>query len=299
MLRATFEVSMPDTGSVSVRTTRSRARADEWALVLAAEGLHPRITRGPGGFALQVGDEEAERAFAALAAYAYENPNAPPTREAPGRPMDLTAGLVISCALLVFFSVTGPRDPRVPWFARGSADAERILDGEVWRTVTALTLHADMGHALGNALAGTLFVGAVCSSLGVGAGGALVLVAGAAGNAANALLRGPNHRSVGASTAIFGAVGILGALGVRRHRLRGVRGRRALAPAAAGLALLAMLGTGDRADLSAHLLGLLAGALLGAGVAPAPEARAGRTGQALLAAAAIAALLGCWSAALR
>jgi len=288
---------MSEAASVSIRTTRARPLADEWALVLAAEGLHPRVVRVPGGFALEVAGDEVDRAFAALAAYAHENPAAPAPRT-PEPPIDLTAGLVIFCVLLVFFAITGPRDYRVAWFARGSADTERILDGEAWRTVTALTLHADTGHAVGNALAGTLFVGAVCSSLGFGLGSALVLASGAAGNGANALLRGPGYHSVGASTAIFGAVGILGALGVRRHRLRGVSGRRAFAPAAAGLALLAMLGTGDRADLSGHLLGLLAGILLGAAVAPLTRALPGAFGQALLAAAALAVLLACWTAAL-
>jgi membrane associated rhomboid family serine protease len=288
---------MPDEASVSVRVTGTRPLADEWALVLAAEGLHPRVVRAPGGFALEVSNDEAERAFAALAAYSHENRAAPMPPPAE-RPIDLTAGLVISCLLLVCFAISGPRDPRAEWFAHGSADAERILAGEAWRTVTALTLHADTGHVLGNALAGTLFVGAVCSSLGFGVGSALVLASGAAGNGANALLRGPGHSSVGASTAIFGAVGILGALGVRRRQLRGVRGRRALAPVAAALALLAMLGTGDRADLSGHLLGLLAGALLGAGIAPLARALPGAVGQSLLAAASLAVVLACWTAAL-
>jgi len=286
--------------SLLVRTTASPHRADEWALVLAAEGLQPRVVRAPGGFAIEVAADEAERAFAALAAYAHENrAERVPAAAHAEPPLDLTAGMVIACLLLVCFAVSGPRDPRTPWFAHGSADSERILEGEAWRTVTALTLHADTGHVLGNALAGTLFVGAVCSSLGFGVGSALVLASGAAGNGVNALLRGPGYRSVGASTAIFGAVGILGTLGVRRRQLRGLRGRRALAPAAAALALLAMLGTGDRADLSGHLLGLLAGALLGASVAPLARALPGAAGQSALAAGALAVLLACWTAALR
>jgi len=298
MLGDPFEVSMSESGRVAVRTTPVRALAEEWALVLAAEGLHPRVARVPGGFGLDVPEDEAERALGALAAYGHENAAAPSAAPSE-RPIDLTAGVVIAGLLLAFFAVTGPRDPRVTWFDRGAADSERILAGELWRSVTALTLHADTGHVFGNALAATVFVGAVASSVGFGAGAALVLAAGALGNAANALLRGPGYSSVGASTALFGAVGILAGLGVRRQRLRGLQGHRAVAPLAAALALLAMLGTGDRADLSGHLLGLLAGAGLGAGVAPGARAVPGAVGQWLLAAAAAGAVLGCWSAALR
>lgn len=206
---------------------------------------------------------------------------------------------MISALLLAFFAVTGPRDFGVHWFERGSADAERILHGEPWRALTALSLHADLGHVLGNAIAGTIFIGAACGALGVGLGGALVLAAGGLGNLANALFHGSQHTSVGASTAIFGAVGILAALGVARHRRRGISGRRALAPIAAGLGLLAMLGTGGRADLWGHLFGLVAGAALGLTGARAFTRPPGLVAQWLLGGASVAIFLACWSAALR
>ena len=46
--------------------------------MLSSEGLHPVVSRVPGGFALEVPEEEGERAAAALAAYEHENPPAPP-----------------------------------------------------------------------------------------------------------------------------------------------------------------------------------------------------------------------------
>jgi membrane associated rhomboid family serine protease len=206
---------------------------------------------------------------------------------------------VISALLLAFFAVTGPRDFAVHWFERGSADAERILHGEPWRALTALALHADLGHVLGNAIAGTIFIGAACGALGVGLAAALVLAAGGLGNLANALFHGSHHSSVGASTAIFGAVGILAALGIARRRRHGIGGRRALAPIAAGLGLLAMLGTSGRADLWGHLFGLIAGAVLGLAGARAFARPPGLAVQWLLGGASVAVFLACWSAALR
>jgi rhomboid protease GluP len=267
--------------------------------VLSSEGLHPAVSRSRGGFALEVPADESERAAAALAAYDRENPPPPPDPEEPPPSFDLAAGLATAALLLACFAVTGPRDYAVRWFERGSADAELILHGEPWRALTALALHADLAHLVGNAIAGTIFVGAVCGALGIGLGGALVLASGGLGNLVNALAHGSQYSSVGASTAIFGAVGILAAQGVARLRRRGIGGRRALAPVAAGLGLLAMLGTGGRADLWGHLFGLLAGAVLGlAGtrVFPRPP---GLAAQWLLGGAAAAIFLACWYAALR
>jgi rhomboid protease GluP len=97
---------------------------------------------------------------------------------------------VIAALLVGFFAVTGPRGPNV-WFDQGSASARLILSGEVWRTVTALTLHADLAHVLSNALACLVFVTAVAWWLGPGVGTWLVLLAGAGGNALTALAHGP------------------------------------------------------------------------------------------------------------
>lgn len=254
-----------DSPIAEVRRAPRRARAQEWALALAAEGVSSRVKRAPGGdYALEVAPERLDRANEILDAYERENPeDAGRKTEAPPPPFS-AAGFVIGGLLVAFFLITGERDHNVDWFAQGAADAARIHAGEYWRTVTALTLHADLRHALSNAVSGTLFIGSVCGSLGVGVGGALVLLAGAGGNWLNALFYGSHHISVGASTAVFGAVGVLSARAFVARRRRETRARPAWLALAAGLALLAMLGTGgERVDLWAHLFGWLAGTALG------------------------------------
>jgi len=285
-------------GTSQVRTATSRKLADEWALVLTSQRLHATITQVSAGFGVSVPEHEYERAVRVLAAYDREN-RATGSPSEPIPPPDFVTSAVLCLAFLGFFAVTGPRDPDVAWFARGSADAARILAGETWRIATALTLHADLGHAIGNAAAGLFFIGFVCGALGFGLGAALVVAAGALGNLANAHFHAAGHSSLGASTAVFGALGILASLGVVRHWRRGTRGRRALAPIAAGLGLLAMLGTGDRSDVSGHLFGIAAGALLGL-----PVARFVRTAprggiQWLLAGTTLVILLSCWATALQ
>src|SRR5690606_10788519 len=153
---------------------------------------------------------------------------------------------------------------------------------------------------LGNAVAGALFLAGTFRAFGAGVGSLLVLAAGAGGNLLNAWLRAGGHVSVGASTAVFGALGLLAGRALRRGRARGLRGRAAFVPIAAALALLAMIGTeGERVDLWAHAWGLVVGVGLGAAALPLVPHLAARPVQWGAGALALALVAGAWLAALR
>jgi membrane associated rhomboid family serine protease len=283
---------------VAVGVTRSRREAEDWALVLSAEQIPHELRLAEGEFQLRVQRGDAERSAAALRSYEQERlPTADP------RPPRLeygatAAGFALAALLPLFFWVVEHSD--LPWLERGSADSTRILQGELWRAVTSLTLHADVGHVLGNALSCALFATLLFRTLGPGLGASLMLGSGALANLANAALHGPGHVSIGASSAVFGAVGVLvGLQCAERWRFRFLR-RRAWLPLAAGLALLAQLGTGgERTDILAHGLGLLAGAPLGAGAALGLRAPPRGALQACLLGAALATLAGAWLCALQ
>jgi rhomboid protease GluP len=177
---------------------------------------------------------------------------------------------------VLFFLVTGPAAAQSRWFDAGIALSSRVLSSEPWRAVTALTLHADGTHVIGNAISGTVFTSLVQRRL--GAGGALLatLASGVLGNLANALyyqhVLHSDHRSLGASTAVFGAVGLLAATQLALSRAEPRAPKRTwldlAAPLVGGLALLGALGSGGddpnhRVDLGAHLFGFLAGVLIG------------------------------------
>ena len=281
--------------------------ANEWALVLSSAGIPSRVVRVPRGFALQVHRGNAERAEAELRAYAEEDAEreaaraafVPLARHDVMGPAPLAVALLVSLAMLLFYHVTGPSRPDVVWFTEGSAHAQWMRAGQLWRAVTALTLHADFVHLAANALFGTFFLAAVGRSLGSGVGFALVLLAGTIGNLLNAFLRSGPHLSIGASTAVFGAVGVLSGFGIARRAQRGDRWRFVLAPFAGGLGVLAMIGTGEgRVDVFAHLFGLLAGVGVGlvAGLSVARPPRAWI--QVAAFAAGCAALLWSWQLAL-
>jgi membrane associated rhomboid family serine protease len=157
--------------------------------------------------------------------------------------------------VILVFSLRAGLGSAGPLFERGSADAVRMLHGEWWRAVTALTLHADLEHVAANAVAIAIFLGAVARRLGPAVATWATLAAGVAGNFATALALPGGHVSIGASTAVFGALGILSMLQVPR--------RSAWLTLGAGVALLGLLGTGARSDLLAHLFGFTFGLLEG------------------------------------
>jgi membrane associated rhomboid family serine protease len=283
----------------TLRLAEQRGVVEQWALVLNSQGLHCGVQRGADGWNLVVDPRDAERGARLLEAYDLENRLRDTRAPAPEEYGSTWAGFGIATLLVAFHFVVTRPDAGVEWLRRGSASAELILRGEWWRSVTALTLHADILHLVANAASCALFATAFCRAVGPGVGAWLILAAGASGNLLTALVHGSDHVSVGASTAIFGALGLLAGQRVVGRRRSGSRAGRAWAPLAAALGLLAMLGTGGvRTDLLAHVFGLASGVALGiaAGVAiPRPP---GQPVQSLLLASAALAVVLCWSIAL-
>jgi len=284
-----------DGPGTAVRVTTEPRRADEWAVVLAAAGIPHWMRQRPDGWALLVPPDDANTAVQALDAYDQESARSAADERA-ARPPTI-AGLVVALGLLGFFAITGPREARSAWFARGSADAARILAGEWWRVVTALTLHADGAHVLGNAVAVAVLVSAVCWQLGAGLGLMLLLLAGAGGNALTALVHRGGHVSVGASTAVFAALGLLAVLRITAPDRTRVGSRKAWVVVGASLALLAFVGTGPDADLLAHGFGLGLGIVLGLIATPAVRRGVPAWAQWLLGVASAAIVAGAWIAA--
>lgn len=248
----------------SVHEGQEHAAVMERSVVLDSMGVPHEVLPTPGGgWAIVVDDDQASAAGEALAAWEAENARRPAPPESPEHGWSL-AGLVVGATLLALAVPLG-LGPSGTFHERGSADAARMLQGEWWRAVTALTLHADLQHVAGNAAALAVFLGAVARRIGPALAVWLAFAAGVAGNVLTALAWRDGHVSVGASTAVFGALGTLSALQVPR--------RSAWITLGAGAALLGLLGTGARADLLAHLLGFAAGVAGGLAVRGVPPPR--------------------------
>ncbi|MFW6093552.1 MAG: rhomboid family intramembrane serine protease [Pseudomonadota bacterium] len=282
--------------ALRLRHARSCATLAESALVLEALGIRHRIEFDGREWGLWVAVEDAPAAGAELDT--YERENASP-RAAPPRAEVVDSGwLGILGYLLVIWALPSLEASAAlgwDWREIGVMDAALVREGEWWRTVTALTLHGGLDHLVANSLFGAVFGLFVGRYLGSGVGWLLVLLGGAVGNGANALIRGEVFRSVGASTATFAALALVGAFVWRRGYLRGWGWRRRFAPVFAGIALLVYTGFGGgNTDVVAHITGFASGLVLGVAAAGMDLWRLGTRGQWLGGTLAAALIAVCW-----
>lgn len=268
----------------------SHREAKLWSLVLSARHVPYRMRRLPagegGGYVIETQEWFAARAAREITLYFEENRPVSGSASLPDlRPVSGAEPTLVGLGLLLIFYVLYHRAyPGLGlhagvWVDAGSANGGAILSGAWWRAATALTLHADGPHVLGNAVIGGVFIWLASRRLGGGQAWLLTVLSGVLGNLANTLVLGVHHDSIGFSTATFGAAGVLAAItpftvgGGGHGAGAGDRLRRfmrfasnSLIPFGAGLGLLAMLGAGEDTDLGAHLFGFLSGVALGVAV---------------------------------
>lgn len=241
------------------------AGAHEHALVVLAMHLDCWIEELDGGFGVFAAPGDLVAIDAEVALYAAEQAERRQHVELP-----LVSGGVgltlLWLATLVGGFVLQQDDPDFTQRFSNSNEAV-FLHGEWWRPFTALFLHADAAHLLGNTAMGGLLCVLVVDALGGWRGWLLILIAGTLGNVLTGWLYLPEpHDSIGASTATFAALGILVALGTCQAWLaRSYRELRPLlVPMAVGVMVLGLWGTsGERTDVGGHLFGWLCGVVLG------------------------------------
>jgi membrane associated rhomboid family serine protease len=240
---------------------RTAQQAHDLGLTLLAADLAYWVMPDPEGFALMVESADIESIRHLLSAPSgtrkrlLQREHAATTSKI--GPVAAFWSLIVALSLLATISA-----PEIT--SLGGLLADGVLQrGEWWRPATALTLHADLGHLVANLVAGVFVTSALAQRIG-GANAILAtLSAGILGNVLAVLIRYQSPiPSIGASTAVFGALGLLCALpGVLRHL-----GRRRMrwVPLATGIAVLGIYGSGGaQTDVIAHATGFAAGWLIG------------------------------------
>ena len=254
---------MPETW-IEVFRSPDAALASDRSFMLTAVGIAALMTQVEDGYVVLVDAADVARAQLELARYARESQPAPP----PPAPPALHAGAVPATlvALVALFAVAGLATHfwlGHDWYAAGVLDGTEVRRGAWWRAVTALTLHTDAAHLSANAGFGFVFGGACAALYGPGRGWLLILASAIAANLAEAAWMPPGMSSLGASTAVFAALGLVTARGRTAAHGRGlVRGF--YGALVAGVLLLALLGTGDaHTDVLGHALGFVFGLVAG------------------------------------
>ena len=293
---------MNDANDPPVIVFRSRRRKDclDGILVLDAAGIAYAVERDSGEYVVVVAAKDGVRSRDELDAYIREDRewsrDSALVEERGGGWSGVAVYVAIVC---VVFTLERSGAFGVDWSAAGLSEAGLVRRGQLWRAVTALTLHADVRHLVGNVLFGGLIGLFAGRSFGSGIAWLSILAGGTAGNLLNAWMKPDDHASVGASTAVFAALGLIASYAWRSQREPMVSMAWRWRPLIGGLALLGFLGTaGENTDVGAHLTGFVSGVMLGAlHAAVGGPVRFGRRRQMLAGATALIALTLGWVAA--
>lgn len=248
-------VSAPDSPSL-----------ETYSLVLSAVNIPHRIkTDAINNFELHIPAPFKERALYEIGSYVQENKNWP----APAPPVSTFSpsfkamSFLVIGALVFIYSMSGDWHPDSTWFKKGAGNSTAILQaGEYYRLITALMLHADIVHLMGNCFLGGFLLHFYFKIIGNGLGLFTMLTTATLANYINVLAHGPGHNFVGFSTAVFSIIGILCTSGYSKSTSS--FNLHLFMPVMAGVALLALLGTGGaRTDLGAHFFGFVTGMVSG------------------------------------
>jgi rhomboid protease GluP len=237
----------------------SKLLCHEYSLVLEARGIEHETAQDEDSWVLSVPAGIRHRAYEELSRYSVERgvrrSVAEVVQPRPGGAIGLFVYVLI---LLVTAYCAGNATFGADWLSLGSLDAG--ARHEWWRAVTALTLHLDQEHLLGNLLFGAVAGIAASRLLGPGVAWASILGAAALANYAEILVTPISHRAVGASTAVFAALGLLSGMAWRQRLTLRERVWYRWAPLIAGICLLTLLGAGStHVDVLGHALGFLFG----------------------------------------
>jgi rhomboid protease GluP len=242
----------------------SSRSADLILLILASQNIAAQKSCGPRGTDILTFPEQAAAAKAHVAAYFKENrAAADPLPALPTGPSGFTtpAAFVIMALLTAIHAGIALTGTRWEIILAYGASAMFILQGETFRAVTALFLHSDTSHLLGNLAGMFFFAGPVIRLSGYGSGPLFLLFAGTCGNLINAGFHGSALLSIGASTAVMAAAGGLSAFQMMRKG--SLRRRDRILPIIAGATLMAFLSHGENTDVWAHVFGFFCGLFSG------------------------------------
>ncbi len=284
-----------------VYESRNHQQCADRALVLAAARIPHQTIHDASSAVLLVPAEYSAQAVEQLQLYEDENPPLRPVEQKRVPNQDPLPGVIgyflVVCAVagLAGYSFFGH-----DWFDAGRVDGALIRNGEWWRTLTALTLHSGARHLVGNLVFGIFFGVFAGRLLGSGVAWLAIVVAAAMGNATNTLLLESTHRSIGASTAVFAALGLVAGFVWRGQLMAQDRWSYRYGPIVGGLALLMFTGTGGpETDIGAHLMGFVCGFATGMLLTVLGPVPTDRRRQTVAGGLALALIFSAWFVALR
>ncbi len=240
----------------------SKRQALDWSLALVSQGIESILDHSAdAGWGLLVDEPEHARACAVIQQYRRENARWPWQHKLFTPDISFDWGSLAWVFLIgAFFWLSG----QIAGFRDGGLmKSSLVSQGEWWRLVTAIYLHADVAHLASNAVIGFVLLGLAMGRCGTGIGLLAALLAGAGGNVASWLAYPGDHQGLGASGMVLGCLGLLAAQSFPELKRHPKAIKLAVSGVAAGGMLFVLLGLSPGTDVVAHLGGFVGGLLLG------------------------------------
>ena len=269
-------------------------------LVLAAASIDSKVCRGNKSWTLLTAASDTELARKEIDAYKLEQTEASRPLRYPEEPKPFAASGVLIYLLILGSVMYLQHSPNLDamLLEAGEMQSSGFRAGQWWRCFTAMTLHRDTGHLVGNLAMGGLYGWMASTRLGTGIAWLGIITAGALGNGLSGMIRPINHHSIGASTAVFAALGILSANATCNRDDPTENQMRRWLPLVSGGVLLAWTGTGGpQTDVLSHLTGFSVGIVIGSLLSRTttrPRRRRHRRLQASCALLSLTLVLGSW-----
>jgi rhomboid protease GluP len=257
-----------------------KALGREYSLVLEARAIEHQVLESDDEWQLTVIPSLQASALEELARYSAERSIPRPRSRFVVTFKGAGVGAIVYALILLLTAYcAGAELFGKDWYALGVIDAGPART-EWWRAITALTLHADPVHLFSNLFFGMLIGAAASRLVGPGVAWFAAVIAGACGNYVDMWIAPVSHRALGASTAVFAALGLVAGLAWTERLTFRERTWYRWAPLIAGVCLLTLFGAGgEHVDVLGHLLGFAFGVAAGGlcAIARVPRSRAPAT----------------------
>lgn len=169
--------------------------------------------------------------------------------------------IIIAIQFLIFIVLNIPIFPN-NWLLELTAGINLlIIQGEYWRLLTPIFVHAGFAHLLFNSFSLVLFGPALERALGKGMFLLVYLVCGLGANIATLIIHPPYYSHIGASGAIFGLFGIyLAVILFKKHAIP-QQGKQIIVP----IAIISVIMTffQSNINITGHIFGLISGFIIG------------------------------------
>jgi len=254
------EAKEPDYPEIHCVAEGTFRQIRDYSLVLLSQGISHRLARSEEGpFQIFILPEHEERAATQLELYRRENP---PKEDNPPQPLSFSLQPLwvilapMTFTLIDFANMANLHNP-------GVSDASKVLRGEWWRSVTALTLHGDARHLASNIVCGYIVMNMITYRIPLLRLAPFIAVSSAVANICVSFTVKTRFSSLGFSTFVFACIGCLAVMEFRLMPKETHGLLRRFAPLCGATSLAVFLGLGENADILGHAYGFIAGLVCG------------------------------------